>query len=158
MKARKSLCKTFGSFITVTERNIETLKKMRPWSGDYWPDEPIEPEEPDEDDLFEDEDDLFETPADAETPEAILQENEALTLEENFANVLAMGVLDPEAPLVLVTSNYQMDRAVKIAEEAGFARVTRLPAAAGFWAFGANLLYETWMARDPAMEALAAGE
>ena len=58
--------------------------------------------------------------------ERILLEDQASNTIQNFWNVAAM--IDPDEPVMLVSSNYHMSRAVKAAESAGFTRVIRLPA------------------------------
>ena len=49
---------------------------------------------------------------------------------------------DPNEPVVLITSDYHMDRAVQTAAGAGFTRVMRLPAPSSPVHFGANVLWE----------------
>ena len=72
--------------------------------------------------------------------EAMDLEDQAASTEENFANTAAM--VDPEKPIVLITSNYHMNRAVRMAEKAGFARILRQPAASDFLSYGASLMWE----------------
>lgn len=67
-------------------------------------------------------------------------EDQAATTKENFRNTAQM--IDPAAPVVLISSNYHMDRAVRTAESAGFTRVLRLPAPSDPLSFGANLMWE----------------
>ncbi len=67
-------------------------------------------------------------------------------------NLLAAEGIGADTSIVLVTNNYDMIQAVRLAEEAGFTGVTRLPAPAGFWEFGANILWEVWLRYDPAVQ------
>ena len=67
-------------------------------------------------------------------------EDRAATTKENFRNTAQM--LDPTAPVVLISSNYHMDRAVRTAESAGFTQVLRLPAPSDPLSFGANMMWE----------------
>ncbi len=72
--------------------------------------------------------------------ESLRLEDQAATTKENFRNTAQM--IDPAAPVVLISSNYHMDRAVRTAESAGFTRVLRLPAPSDPLSFGANLMWE----------------
>ncbi len=74
-------------------------------------------------------------------PEKMILEDQAETTKENFRNVVRMA--DPGEPVVLITSDYHMDRAAKTAADAGFTRVTRLPAKSSAVYFGANVMWET---------------
>ena len=73
--------------------------------------------------------------------ESMILEDRAETTKENFRNAALM--IDPDEPVVLITSDYHMDRAAKTAADAGFTRVTRLPAKSSAVQFGANVLWET---------------
>ena len=55
-------------------------------------------------------------------------------------------MLPAGTPAVLISSNYHMDRAVRIASEEGFTQIMRLPAPSGFFAYGANMLSEVVLA------------
>ncbi|MBR6028026.1 MAG: YdcF family protein [Clostridia bacterium] len=70
----------------------------------------------------------------------LILEDQAATTKENFQNIA--GMLQADEPVVMISSNYHMDRAVRNAEEAGFTQVMRLPAPSGFFAYGANMLSE----------------
>ena len=48
----------------------------------------------------------------------------------------------PEEPVVLITSNYHMDRASQTAASAGFTRILRRPAPSSVLHFGANVMWE----------------
>lgn len=72
--------------------------------------------------------------------EKLLLEDQAETTKENFRNARRMTDLD--APVVLITSDYHMDRAVRTAKAAGFKDVLRLPAPSSALFFGANVLWE----------------
>ena len=62
---------------------------------------------------------------------------------ENFVNVRQM--LPEGEPVVLITSNYHMDRAVRTAHEAGFAELLRLPAPSDALYFGVNMFWEVML-------------
>ena len=70
----------------------------------------------------------------------LILEDQAQTTKENFSNIA--GMIPAEEPVVMISSNYHMDRAVRNASESGFSQVMRLPAPSGFFAFGANMLSE----------------
>jgi len=70
----------------------------------------------------------------------MILEDQAETTKDNFAN--AAKLVDPSSPIVLITSNYHVDRAVTTAKKAGFKKVMRLPAPADFLTFGSNMLWE----------------
>ena len=70
----------------------------------------------------------------------MILEDQAETTKDNFAN--AAKLVDPSLPIVLITSNYHVDRAVTTAKKAGFKKVMRLPAPADFLTFGSNMLWE----------------
>ena len=69
----------------------------------------------------------------------ILEDKARLTIE-NFVNTARMLPLD--APVVLITSDYHMDRAARDARRAGFTHVLRLPARSDPLAYGSNLMWE----------------
>ena len=70
----------------------------------------------------------------------LLLEDKAGSTRENFANTAAM--LSEDEPVVLISSNYHMDRAVRTAESAGFSQVMRLPAPSNILTFGSNVMWE----------------
>lgn len=70
----------------------------------------------------------------------MILEDQAETTKENFRNAVRMT--DPYEPIVLITSDFHMDRAVQTAAGAGFTRVMRLPAKSSAVHFGANVLWE----------------
>ena len=70
----------------------------------------------------------------------LILEDQAATTKENFANTARM--LSGDEPVLLISSNYHMDRAVRTARQAGFSRVLRLPAPSGLFAYGSNMLWE----------------
>lgn len=75
--------------------------------------------------------------------ERMILENLAETTKENFQN--AAGLINPRESIVLITSNYHMDRAVQIAKRAGFSTVLRLPALSSFLLFGVNVMWEAML-------------
>ena len=62
---------------------------------------------------------------------------------ENFVNVRQM--LPEGEPVVLITSNYHMDRAVRTAKSAGFTEILRLPAPSRPFPWGSNMMWEVVM-------------
>ena len=70
----------------------------------------------------------------------LILEDQAKTTKENFRNIA--GIVSAEEPVVMISSNYHMDRAVQTASQNGFSHVLRLPAPSGFLAYGANMLSE----------------
>ncbi len=70
----------------------------------------------------------------------LMIEDQATTTKENFARTA--GMLPDGEPVVLISSNYHMDRAVRTARNAGFSHVMRLPAPSGFFTYGANMMWE----------------
>lgn len=73
--------------------------------------------------------------------ERLILEDEATTTVENFANIARM--IDPDEPVVLISSDYHMARAAHIAKRAGFTDVMRHPARSRVWDFPANMIPET---------------
>ncbi|MBQ8094747.1 MAG: YdcF family protein [Clostridia bacterium] len=73
----------------------------------------------------------------------MILEDRAETTIENFQNTAAL--IDPERPIVLITSNYHMDRASSAARRAGFTQIMRLPAPSSITALGTNVLWEVIM-------------
>ena len=73
----------------------------------------------------------------------LILEDQAATTRENFRN--AAQLVDPAAPVVLISSSYHMDRAVSMAGQAGFGDVMRLPAPSDPLRFGANVMWEVMM-------------
>ena len=70
----------------------------------------------------------------------MMLEDQAKTTKENFRNTAQ--IVDPAEPVMLITSNYHMDRAVRTARSAGLRDVRRLPAPSFVPEFGANILWE----------------
>ncbi|MBR5387638.1 MAG: YdcF family protein [Clostridiales bacterium] len=65
---------------------------------------------------------------------------QAGTTEANFRNAALM--IDPHQPVVLISSNYHMERVVNIAHQAGFVNVYRMPARSARISYGVNVLWE----------------
>ena len=59
---------------------------------------------------------------------------------ENFRNTAQL--IDPSRPVVFISSDYHMDRAVSMAKEAGVTQVMRLPAPSDPIRYGANVMWE----------------
>ncbi len=74
------------------------------------------------------------------SPDRLILEDQAQSTVENFRNIA--GLVSSEAPVVMISSDYHMDRAVRTAAENGFAQVMRLPAPSALLAYGANMLSE----------------
>ncbi|MBQ6273241.1 MAG: YdcF family protein [Oscillospiraceae bacterium] len=72
--------------------------------------------------------------------ERMILEDQAESTKDNFRNTAQ--IIDPGKPVVLISSNYHMDRAVQTAESAGFTKVLRLPAPSSFFCYGANMMSE----------------
>ena len=70
----------------------------------------------------------------------LILEDQAQTTKENISNIA--GIIPADEAVVMISSNYHMDRAVRNASEAGFSNIMRLPAPSGFFAYGANMLSE----------------
>ena len=70
----------------------------------------------------------------------IRTETKATSTVENFRNVSRM--IDPSAPVLVVTSNYHMARALRIAREAGFTAAKGLPARSDPLWYGVNVMWE----------------
>ena len=72
--------------------------------------------------------------------ERLMLEDKAKSTKDNFRNTAQF--IDPAGPVVLISSDYHMDRAVRTAKGAGFSNILRLPARSSLLHFGANVLYE----------------
>lgn len=72
----------------------------------------------------------------------LLLEDQARSTRENFRNIAAIEGFSKDDPVVMISSNYHMDRAVRTAKSAGFARILRLPAPSDPLSFGANVMWE----------------
>ena len=70
----------------------------------------------------------------------LILEDQSQTTKENFGNIAR--IIPAEKPVVMISSSYHMDRAVRNASKSGFSHVMRLPAPSGFLAYGANVLSE----------------
>ena len=70
----------------------------------------------------------------------MILEDQAKSTRDNFRNTAR--IIDPGEPVVLISSNYHMDRAVRTAKAAGFTNVQRLPAPSSLLSYGANVMSE----------------
>jgi len=70
----------------------------------------------------------------------LILEDQAKSTKENFRNI--SGMIAKDEPVVMISSDYHMDRAVRIAEKEGFTRLMRLPAPSGFFSYGVDMLSE----------------
>ena len=75
--------------------------------------------------------------------ERMLLEDLSENTKDNFRNTAQ--IIDPAAPVVLISSGYHMDRAVQTAESAGFSNVLRLPAPSSFLSYGADVISEVML-------------
>ena len=75
--------------------------------------------------------------------ERMLLEDLSENTKDNFRNTAQ--IIDPAAPVVLISSGYHMDRAVQTAENAGFSNVLRLPAPSSFLSYGADVISEVML-------------
>jgi uncharacterized SAM-binding protein YcdF (DUF218 family) len=73
----------------------------------------------------------------------MLLEDKTETTEENYANMARM--VDPGAPIVLISINYHMDRSVQNAKDAGFSDVLRMPTPSTMIEHGASVMWEVIM-------------
>ena len=70
----------------------------------------------------------------------IILEDKSDSTKRNMYNVLLL--IGSGKDIVLISSDYHMNRAVMMAEKFGFKDVKRLPAPSGFFSYGANMLPE----------------
>ena len=73
----------------------------------------------------------------------MVPEDQAEDTKENFRNTARL--VSPDEPIVLITSDYHMHRALRTAKNAGFTRVYRLPAPSSRRRYGANVMLEAMM-------------
>ena len=74
----------------------------------------------------------------------MILEEEARSTKENFENVTKL--IDPKKPFGLITSDYHMDRALRMARQAGFEKVLPYPSRCPWFSYGANVLSEVILA------------
>lgn len=70
----------------------------------------------------------------------MILEDQAASTKDNFRNTAQ--IVDPDQPVVLISSNYHMDRAVQTARSAGFSDILRQPAPSSILSYAANVMYE----------------
>lgn len=87
----------------------------------------------------------------AEAEAMIIKLGESGDAESAFRNLLGLEGIDTDTPIVLITNDYDMEEAIRTAEELGFTDVTRLPAPSDFWMYGTNVLWNVWREYDPAL-------
>ena len=75
--------------------------------------------------------------------ERIVPEDRSADTVANFRNCARL--CSPDEPIVIITSNYHMNRAVRLAKKAGFTRIRRMPAPACAAYYPANLMWEVVM-------------
>ena len=73
----------------------------------------------------------------------MMLEDQAATTRENF--LISAKMIDPNGEVVLISSDYHMERAVRMAKEAGFAHVLRRPAPSDPARFVSNVMWEVMM-------------
>lgn len=59
------------------------------------------------------------------TEDRMILEDQAESAKDNFQNTAQ--IIEPDKPVVLISSNYHTDRAVQTAEGVGVSRIPRLP-------------------------------
>lgn len=69
----------------------------------------------------------------------VLEDRAEITID-NFKNTAE--IVDPSKPIVLISSDYHMDRAVRTAEDAGFTDIIRRPAPSSAIEYPANIIWE----------------
>ena len=69
----------------------------------------------------------------------IIEDNAETTIE-NLRNTAQ--IINPSRPVILISSDYHMDRAVRTAEDAGFKYVMRYPAQSSKTEYAANVMWE----------------
>ncbi|MBR1408215.1 MAG: YdcF family protein [Clostridia bacterium] len=70
----------------------------------------------------------------------MLLEDQSKSTKDNFKNTAQ--IIDPGKPVVLISSDYHMDRAVQAAKSAGFSDILRLPAPSSLFSYGSNVMSE----------------
>ena len=70
----------------------------------------------------------------------MILEDRSETTVENFRNTAA--IISKDEPVVIITSDYHMNRAVRNAREEDFTSLMRLPVSSGILVFGVNMLTE----------------
>jgi len=70
----------------------------------------------------------------------MILEDQATSTRENFQNTAQ--IINSARPVVLISSNYHMDRAVQTAGNAGFSNILYLPAPSSVSSYGVNVLTE----------------
>ena len=70
----------------------------------------------------------------------LILEDNAVDTKENFRNIA--GMISKDEPIVMISSDYHMDRAVRKAKEEDFSHVMRLPAPSRLSSYGACMLSE----------------
>lgn len=68
----------------------------------------------------------------------MILEDQAKSTKDNFKNTAQ--IIDPGKPVVLISSDYHMDRAVQTAKAAGFTNGQRLSAPSSLLSYGANVM------------------
>ena len=81
--------------------------------------------------------------ADGVPAERIVTEDRSSDTAANFRN--SAGLCSNDEPVVIITSNYHMNRAVRMARKAGFTRILRRPAPARALYYPANVMWEVIM-------------
>lgn len=72
--------------------------------------------------------------------ERLILEDKAADTEENFRN--AAELIDPSEPVLVISSDYHMSRAMQLASDAGFRQAIRLPAPSDPVQYGTNVMWE----------------
>lgn len=96
-------------------------------------------------------------------PRYITKETDSTSLPDIFEKVLTLKdssrkPITTDTPIIIVTNGCYMNDTVRIAREAGFTNISRLPAPSTFQGYLTNILWETWLAYDPALNQSVSGE
>lgn len=87
-------------------------------------------------------------------PRVIDKETASTNTREIFDEILKLKdshrkPITTDTPIIIVTNGCYMNDTVRIAREAGFTDISRLPAPSSFSGYLTNVLWETWLTYDP---------
>ena len=85
---------------------------------------------------------------------AVKEEKVSQNVRECFDQILKQfNKIRKDTPIVIITNGSYMNDTVRIAKDAGFTNVSRLPARSTFWGYLSGILWETWLENDPVLVA-----
>ena len=87
------------------------------------------------------------------TPRWITQEKNSKSLNEIFGQVVSMRGMNADTPIIVITNGCYMNDTVRLARQAGFTRISRLPADSSVGGYLTSILWETWLENDPLLKA-----